>query len=249
MQKDFLLKVQNETVRGFIHHPQNMTLDTPLVIISHGLTGNKYGSHNLWVGLSRHLAENGVASIRFDFRGNGDSDGLHQDMTVSREVSDLKAVYALAREHSNSITLLGYSLGTIVTSIVSGTTDAKKVLLVAPIAPEVFVQFASHMIPLAKDFPGETFEFTDGFVIGKAFMNEMERLPFGGTLDEFIKNDGKLKFIRGGNDPFANEVITQKYLTTYGGDIHIIDGIEHDINTQRASDQLYEIVTEFVAHD
>lgn len=246
MQKDFSLKINNEIIRGFVHIPHGITQSTKLLIISHGLTGNKYGSHNLWVALSRYLVDKGIASIRFDFRGNGDSDGLHQDITVSKEVVDLKAIYEFARNYSDNIILAGYSLGAIVTSIVAGQTETKKVLLMAAVAPEVFVQFAPQMIPLAKDFPADTFEFMDGFLIGKPFMAEMEQLPFGGSLGTFIQRGGRLQIIRGSNDPFASENIARKYEKAYGATVHTIDGIEHNIDTQAASEQLFRLIEEYI---
>ncbi|RYX78451.1 alpha/beta hydrolase [bacterium] len=249
MQINLSVTVGREIIRGFIHLPAKMDTKTPLIILSHGLTGNKYGSHNAWVSMSRDLEKQDIASIRFDFRGNGDSDGLHEQMTVSREVEDLFAIYEYARQYTQNIILGGYSLGAIVTSIVAGRTDAKKILLIAPVAPELFVSLAANMIPLTKDFPGETFEFRDGYLLGRDFMKEMEELPFGGTLSTLKDKGGAIQIIRGDEDPFANDTIASKYKDTFGAKLDIIPGIGHDINTQKASKQLYGLVENFIRNE
>ncbi len=58
---------------GIVAHP-NEPNETGVVII---VGGPQYraGSHRQFTLLARHLAKNGIASIRFDYRGMGDSEG------------------------------------------------------------------------------------------------------------------------------------------------------------------------------
>lgn len=41
----------------------------------HGFTGNKTETHFLYTRLARQLATQGIAALRFDFAGSGDSQG------------------------------------------------------------------------------------------------------------------------------------------------------------------------------
>lgn len=61
--------------------------------------------------LAAGLASAGVASLRFDFRGHGESEGRQEDLTLSGVLNDIHAAVAHARELSNSvpINLLGAS--------------------------------------------------------------------------------------------------------------------------------------------
>lgn len=59
-------------------------------LLAHGITveKNEGGFYNRLAGL---LATQGILTLRFDFRGHGESGGRPQDMTISGEVEDLIA--------------------------------------------------------------------------------------------------------------------------------------------------------------
>lgn len=60
-------------MRGILHHPREAC--SRGVIILPGGRQYRVGHHRLFVSLARALADNGVAVLRFDYRGTGDSDG------------------------------------------------------------------------------------------------------------------------------------------------------------------------------
>lgn len=64
----------------------------PVVVMCHGLGGDKAGRGRASVLLSEELAKKGIASVRFDFRGNGDSEGSFGEQTPHRCVADLHSV-------------------------------------------------------------------------------------------------------------------------------------------------------------
>ena len=85
------------------------------------------------------LQAHGIASIRFDFNGHGESEGDFQEMTVPNEIEDAKHVYAYVRDlrYINSIAIVGHSQGGVVASMTAGQlgTDAlRAVVLMAPAA-------------------------------------------------------------------------------------------------------------------
>ena len=63
----------------------------PMVIICHGFGGHK--DAGLLKMISDDLEAKGIASIRFDFNGHGESEGDFQNMTVLNEIEDAKKVY------------------------------------------------------------------------------------------------------------------------------------------------------------
>ena len=67
----------------------------PLVILMHGFSASK--DYKLLELTAEYLEKAGIASIRFDFNGHGDSEGRFQDMTVPNEIEDAKKVYAYAK--------------------------------------------------------------------------------------------------------------------------------------------------------
>src|SRR5512135_3017139 len=78
-----------EAVFGVLHVPE--AVPSPGVVMCHGFTGNKSEAHRLFVGAARSFCARGLAVLRFDFRGSGDSGGEFREMTVSREVEDAGA--------------------------------------------------------------------------------------------------------------------------------------------------------------
>jgi len=84
----------------------------PLVILCHGLLSHKNSSKYLQI--AQVFAEAGIATVRFDFRGCGESEGLAAESTVSGRWRDLRQVMARAEEllgFNGRLALLGSSLG------------------------------------------------------------------------------------------------------------------------------------------
>ncbi|WP_425297927.1 alpha/beta hydrolase [Nocardia abscessus] len=63
--------------------------------------------------LADGLAEAGVASLRFDLRGHGESEGRQEELTLSMILNDIRVAVAYLREAScaHEISLLGASFG------------------------------------------------------------------------------------------------------------------------------------------
>ena len=107
----------------------------PMVIICHGFTGNK--AERLLVAIADSLQSKGIASIRFDFDGHGQSDGDFQNMTVPLEVIDAQCVYnyAASLPYVSEIGMVGHSQGGVVTAMEAGNLGADKIKAVALLAP------------------------------------------------------------------------------------------------------------------
>lgn len=87
-------------VFGVLHRPIGEK-HPPIVIFCHGLAGNHIGRDRLYVQLSECLSRIGIASLRFDFRGSGDSEGDFGEMTLEGEVRDAIRAVQFARDLPN----------------------------------------------------------------------------------------------------------------------------------------------------
>src|SRR5437867_8314985 len=102
-------------LRGVIHRPERARARRggPGVVFFHGFTGDRMESHWMFVKCSRALARAGIASLRFDFYGSGESDGEFPEITLRGEISDaLAAVEFFRRQEgidSRRIGLVGLS--------------------------------------------------------------------------------------------------------------------------------------------
>jgi len=81
------------------------------VILCHGLTVDKEEG-GVFTRLAGALSQAGLDSFRFDFRGNGESDGDFVDATVTGEVRDLEAAVRFLESRGYSVFgFLGASFG------------------------------------------------------------------------------------------------------------------------------------------
>ena len=78
-----------------------------IVVLGHGVTGNK--DRPFVVALAEGLAAAGVPALRFSFSGNGGSEGVFTDSTISKEVDDLGAVLAVLSGYT--VCYVGHSMG------------------------------------------------------------------------------------------------------------------------------------------
>lgn len=113
-RQSIILHNHGQKIFGMMHRPLT-TAKTPVVLICHGLAGTRVGKHRMYVTLSEGLAKLGIASLRIDFRGSGDSEGLFSEMTYSGEVDDaVMALNHLAEDEQidkNRIGIMGSSFG------------------------------------------------------------------------------------------------------------------------------------------
>ncbi|XP_061367827.1 uncharacterized protein LOC133310842 isoform X3 [Gastrolobium bilobum] len=95
-----------ENLVGILHDAAS----TELVIVCHGFQSSK--ERIPMVNLAAALEKDGISSFRFDFAGNGESEGSFQYGNYYREVEDLRAVVQYFREEKHVITaIVGHSKG------------------------------------------------------------------------------------------------------------------------------------------
>ncbi len=92
MQKYVEIKRDDLTLRGMLHIPNDVSQKVPMVIILHGFCDDRNEINFVHNELSQRLCKLGIASVRFDMNGSGESDGKFEDMTISSEILDAKAI-------------------------------------------------------------------------------------------------------------------------------------------------------------
>lgn len=133
---------EGQKIFGIIHRPIKSIAKTPAVVLCHGFGGTKSGRHRLYVHLAQSLSAIGITSLRFDFRGSGDSEGDFSEMTLEGEVSDaLKAIQIISKDphvDPSRIGIMGKSLGGLVA--VLAANRSKKIKSIALLA----AAFSAH---------------------------------------------------------------------------------------------------------
>jgi uncharacterized protein len=154
-REQIVIENQGQKIFGILHRPV-MAEPCPAVLICHGFGGHKVGRYRLYVTLAKKLSEQGIASLRIDFRGSGDSEGEFSEMTLEGEVDDtLKALKCLSEHQmidSKRIGLFGRSLGGAVAVIAASQFPyLKSIGLWAPIYDSSQWQLQWEQLHLSVD--------------------------------------------------------------------------------------------------
>jgi len=128
-------------LQAIIQKPELKQGETcPMAIFCHGFGGSKDGP--LFELIADTLQAHGIASLRFDFNGHGQSEGDFKDMTVPNEIEDAKKVtqYASSLRYVSNLAIVGHSQGGVVAAMTAGEMSGEEdsyfraVVLMAPAA-------------------------------------------------------------------------------------------------------------------
>ena len=178
----------------------------PMVIFCHGFSGTMNGP--LFELVADTLQAHGIASIRFDFNGHGESEGEFKDMTVPNEIEDAKKVVEYVRDlkYVSDLAIVGHSQGGVVASMTAGLLSEelgepafKAVALMAPAA--VLRDDAIRGSTMGKTYdpfdPGEYVELWGGLKLGGNYIRTAFSLPIYETA---AKYQGPALIIHGNAD-------------------------------------------------
>lgn len=213
-------------LRGDLELPDRDEYD--IVILMHGFTGER--NTDILVAVKDMLLEKGIASIRVDFNGHGESDGRLQDMTVLNELGDAKAIldYVRSLDHIKNIYILGHSQGGVIASMMAGYYRDlfKKVVLMAPAATLkddaikgvcMDAVYDPHHIPDTVNVRGD--------IIGGFYFRIAQTLPIY-EISALYK--GPVLMIHGDNDQTVDVAASQRYHEVYeNSTLYVQKGADH----------------------
>ena len=246
MQRAYSFANDGQQIAATLHLP-NGAGPHPAVVLCHGFTGQRIEAHFLFVKTSRALERAGIASLRFDFRGSGESEGEFRDMTVESEVSDaLKAVDGVCRMPEidvERVGVLGLSLGGFVAACVTGLEPRIKSTVlwsaVASLPETIGRRFTAEQTAL---FRKEGHFDIGGHDLGWDFMAKAGALD---PLELVGKSPNPVLIVHGSADESVPAEHADRYeaAARHGNrrvEKFIVDGADHTYSTLAAEGQVIE---------
>ena len=231
-----------------VQMPENKgTGKCPITILAHGFGGDK--NWQLMKLVSDSLQMHGIASIRFDFNGHGESEGDFKDMTVPNEIEDLKRVvrYALQLDGCNGkIGLLGHSQGGVVVSMTAGemndTISAVTLLAPAAVLSEDAIRGNTFGVLYNPINQPEYVELPGGRKLGREYILTAFRLPIYETA---IRYQGAAFLIHGTGDRVAPYSYSERYKNIWkNSELHLME--EYDHGFSRHIEEISDLASNFL---
>jgi pimeloyl-ACP methyl ester carboxylesterase len=188
--------IRNSSGERIDHHFHPAERRDTLVILGHGLTGDK--DRPLLVAIAEGLSARGWPCLRISFSGNGGSDGAFEDSSLTKQTGDLKAVLDNVPDCVR-IAYAGHSMGGAVGAL-AASEDLRIGLLVS-------LAGMTH----AADFAQREF---GALVPGKDCLWEDENFPLSAKLmDDFAATGSTLA---------AASELVQPWLLIHGLDDDVV---------------------------
>ncbi len=225
---------EGQKISGILHLPDQD--HAPCVIASHGLLSSK--DSEKYIALGERLSREGIAMLRFDFRGIGESEGRFEDDTVSGRIADLGAAidFMLTRPGvGRRIGLVGSSLGGYVSLFKAAMDQEVRALVI-------------WSTPFHLDNLGSKKQEEDHPLPAKAFFDDLPKhrlhsvlpkIPYcmviHGEKDELVPADQAWEIFQGLSSP---------------KEIHVLEGADHRLtqppHRQRAMDLTVEWLKKYL---
>jgi len=227
-------------LRGYLDLPENA--DT-IVVFLHGFTGNKTEHAGHFRNLSRILSKNGIASMRMDYHGNGESDGEFYDFRFDWAIEDAELMIMKAHEIKGikKVYLLGFSLGGAIASVIANDKIIDKLILWSPAGS--MVEHAEQYYERNPKLPNGN-AFMGGFELSKMFVDTIKKYDMYQGTKNFTK---PVCIIHGEKDISVDISLSVRYNNEYvNSTFHIVNGAGHGYNDADQRDDLYATTLEFI---
>jgi pimeloyl-ACP methyl ester carboxylesterase len=218
------LQVNDYTIRGLFTEPDNGYTD--IAVMLHGYTGHKNENGFLFKQITKTLVECGIATLRFDYYGSGDSDGEFHEQNFTTVRNDAKAVIdeAVKLNNGKQIYLIGFSMGGACAARMSveRKDSIKKLVLMSPAGSMYdILDFIFKKNPVID----ENFVDIGGYYVGKGFLESFKDFNMYEGLELF---DKPVLITQGSEDLSVYPHVSKKYTEYYKDSKYVlIEGATH----------------------
>lgn len=207
------------------------------VLMMHGITVDKDEWQGFYKELSSYLYEKGYASLRFDFRGHGESGGTQLDVSIQGEIYDIKAsIQQIRKIWNKKIAFLAtsFSAGPAILTIAENHRIASCLILIAPVIdyentflkPQTDWAKASFNEEAFKSLPRTGYILLDGyFKLSEKLINEFRSIKPYRLLNNL---NIPILLIHGKKDSMVPFQLSRKYFKPkQGSKFLVIENADH----------------------
>ncbi len=239
------LLVDGKLLRGCVRAPDGGER-YPTVCFYHGFSVDKVGLMRLHELFARACVDNGIACVRFDFYGCGESDGDFSEMRVSEEIRQAKAIYewtcAQPFAEPAQVYPVGHSLGGAICAVVAAAYQPKAAVLWSP-GLSVYYDISGR-VGAVPDHYAESYDL-DGLRISGDFFNDARSVNF----QELAKNyKNEVLIIHGEKDEKVPVAVTGFYRDVYQDAMRlkILPGCNHQFSSLAWKQVVYDLTIAFL---
>lgn len=240
-----ILNRDGQTLMGVVTLPEGLE-KTPVLINIHGFGGNKCGYKNLHVQMARDMEKAGIACVRFDMYGNGESDGEFSDMTFTSLLNDTEDIYRWVLEQEwtdkNHVILSGQSMGGYVAACAAPKLKPSKLVLQCPGAN---MWNGALERALEMEEKGIFFADIEGLSFSTAFNKDLHSYEPFTTAKGY---EGPVLLVRGTEDKLVDHATCEKYMEVYDDACTFveIEGGNHNFSSISTREKLFKSIVEFI---
>lgn len=229
------------TLRGVLDRPSGGPC--PLVLMLHGFGGRMEEGEEL----SDRLTAAGLATLRFDFNGHGQSDGSFSDMTPYNEIEDAAAFlrYARSLDFVTDIYAAGHSQGGVIAGMLAGYYHdvIKRMVLLAPAASLKTDAQTGRCMRATYDpqrIP-ESVNVDGVHRVGGLYFRMAQTLPIYEVTRQF---EGPGLIVFGKRDQVVSLEAAQRYLDgAKNRELALYDTIDHGLQGEEHADLMARVVS------
>jgi len=242
---------QGQSLYGMFHLPEGAG-PWPGVALLHGFTGHRSESHFIFTKQARHLAQHGIAALRFDFRGSGESEGDFCEMTIEGEISDAAAALDFLQKQTEvdpaRMGVLGLSLGGCVATCLA-ERDPRIRALILWSAPADLVHVITQGAANPSRSVAENPKGYDigGLIVGPGFVQDVMRIR---PLEAAQRFAGPVLVVHGTKDATVPPDHAQLCYEAFSGSkaLRLVEGADHTYSLASWEEEVIAASTDWFVH-
>jgi dienelactone hydrolase len=241
MEKTIKIKAfDGKNIYGSLWNPHKKLAGRPVVIIVHGLGGNRFESKNR--NLSRALYDAGIASLRISLYSWETGARSLSKCSLITHSKDINSVYSyLRRSKVSKIIGVGHSLG--LPCLLASQTDRLNGL----VSWDGTTEHYFNQPIIAKQIRGTALSYLPWgveVIVGKQTLQRDRPKDFTSYAEQLFKLNGKALFIAAGKGVLVKSMF-REFKNLPNCDIQVIQGADHNFTQIGCEEKLIEKTVQF----